>query len=54
MRSGNYKGGQRKVIFTLRIRSEHLYADEVDNITAPALVPLLPLSTFIISQFVSH
>ena len=47
MRSGNYKDGQRKVIFTLRIRSEHLYTDEVDHITVSALIPSLPLLTLI-------
>lgn len=40
MRSGNYEGGQRKVIFTLRIRSEHTHTDEVDNITVSALISL--------------
>lgn len=41
MRSGNYEGGQRKVIFTLWIRSEHLHTVEVDNITVSALMPLV-------------
>lgn len=49
MRSGNYKGGQRKVIFTQRIRSEHSYADEVHNMASSAVaLPFffLPLLTF--------
>lgn len=55
MRSGNYKAGQRKVIFTLRIRLEHLYTDEGDNITVSALISLLPLIKFItVGHFVSH
>lgn len=40
MRSGNYKAGQRKVIFIVWIRLEHLYTDEVDNMAA-LLPPLL-------------
>lgn len=55
MRSGNYKDGQRKVIFTLRIRLEHLYTDEVDNITVSALISLLPLLTYIpVGHFMTH
>lgn len=55
MRSGNYKAGQRKVIFTLRIRLQHLYTDEVDNITVSAFISLLPLSTYItVGHFTTH
>lgn len=41
MRSGNYEGGQRKVIFSLRIRLEHLHTDEVDNIAVSVLISLV-------------
>ena len=40
MRSGNYEGGQRKVIFTLWIRSEHAHTDEGDNIAVSTLIAL--------------
>lgn len=38
MSSGNYEGGQRKVIFALQIRLEHSHTDEVDNITVAAVI----------------
>lgn len=47
MRSGNYKAGQRKVIFIVWIRLEHLYTDEVDNMAA-LLPPLLAFVHWII------